>query len=372
MKTILAYLVLLLATYTMGQNHIPTLNFYTLAAGTNHVPSPATLIPGTILWITDAQSVSDCSSAGGGILLSFCYVTNLHTLAAVNQAGGSMTWPAPAGIPCYSGSSSWCTSYSASNTIPANYVSNIAESQVTNLIADLAGKQATLGFTAENSANKGAANGYAPLDSSSDVPLPNIPNLPESQITNLTSDLASKVSTDTVIAYGACGDSTHVCQITTNSQGLVTNESAVAVSGGNPPVTCSTSFTATSVGAWCNFHTTVTAAGSGGNLGATTLATPTGSGLFRVCTYLYFSAFTTAGTGTATTNLSWNNGGAHTGISIGNSVTPASFADSAAANVPPCRNVFSAAGQNISFVTAGITGTPTWTMEVYAVVERLF
>jgi hypothetical protein len=37
-------------------------------------------------------------------------------------SGGSMTWPGAAGIPCYSGSSSWCTSYSASNQIPSTYI----------------------------------------------------------------------------------------------------------------------------------------------------------------------------------------------------------------------------------------------------------
>lgn len=44
-------------------------------------------------------------------------------LGGNSGGGGSMTWPAAAGIPCYSGTSSWCTSYSASNPIPANYVS---------------------------------------------------------------------------------------------------------------------------------------------------------------------------------------------------------------------------------------------------------
>lgn len=39
--------------------------------------------------------------------------------------GGSMTWPSASGIPCYSGSSSWCTSYTASNPIPDNYLSGL-------------------------------------------------------------------------------------------------------------------------------------------------------------------------------------------------------------------------------------------------------
>lgn len=41
------------------------------------------------------------------------------------SGSGSMTWPAGgAGIPNYNGSSAWGTSYSASNTIPANFISN--------------------------------------------------------------------------------------------------------------------------------------------------------------------------------------------------------------------------------------------------------
>jgi hypothetical protein len=42
----------------------------------------------------------------------------------------------------------------------------------------------------------------------------------------------SRVATASITAYGACGDSTHTCQVTTNAQGLVTNESAVAIAAG--------------------------------------------------------------------------------------------------------------------------------------------
>lgn len=41
----------------------------------------------------------------------------------------------------------------------------LAESDVTSLVSDLAGKQASLGFTPENAANKDANSGYAGLDS---------------------------------------------------------------------------------------------------------------------------------------------------------------------------------------------------------------
>lgn len=57
--------------------------------------------------------------------------TNYQVFAC--NAIGSMTWPAAAGIPCYSGSSSWCTSYGSSNPIPANDVATIPSTQVSGL-----------------------------------------------------------------------------------------------------------------------------------------------------------------------------------------------------------------------------------------------
>lgn len=47
---------------------------------------------------------------------------DLLTGACVSNSGASMTWPSSAGIPDYSGLSSWGTSYSASNPIPANFL----------------------------------------------------------------------------------------------------------------------------------------------------------------------------------------------------------------------------------------------------------
>ncbi len=47
---------------------------------------------------------------------------------------------------------------------------------INELVSSLAGKQNTLGFTPENSANKGAANGYAPLDASAKVPASHLPS----------------------------------------------------------------------------------------------------------------------------------------------------------------------------------------------------
>lgn len=52
-----------------------------------------------------------------------------------------------------------------------NFIPQIA---IEDLVSDLAGKEDSLGFTPEDSANKGVANGYAPLNVSSLVPIANL------------------------------------------------------------------------------------------------------------------------------------------------------------------------------------------------------
>jgi len=51
----------------------------------------------------------------------------------------------------------------------------------------------------EVTSHKGAASGYAGLDTSGKVPTGQLPNIPESQVTNLTSDLAGKLPTSTTL-----------------------------------------------------------------------------------------------------------------------------------------------------------------------------
>ncbi len=46
---------------------------------------------------------------------------------------------------------------------------------INELVTSLAGKQASLGYTAENAANKGVANGYAGLDGTGKVPSAQLP-----------------------------------------------------------------------------------------------------------------------------------------------------------------------------------------------------
>ena len=85
------------------------------------------------------------------------------------------------------------TSGAAAVAVAAIPVSGVGQSQPALIsVADrtaFAAKQAALGFTPENSANKGAVSGYAPLNGSSVVPLTNLPTIPYSQTSGVQATL---------------------------------------------------------------------------------------------------------------------------------------------------------------------------------------
>lgn len=89
-------------TQTFATIGATTLTLTTPLAVTSGGTGTATpsLVPGTNITITGTWPNQTINSSGGG----------------------SMTWPAAAGIPCYSGSSSYCTSYSAMNLLPLSYL----------------------------------------------------------------------------------------------------------------------------------------------------------------------------------------------------------------------------------------------------------
>ena len=72
----------------------------------------------------------------------------------------------------------------ANGYAPLNSISQVPLTNLPSIpYAQTSGVQATLGFTPENSANRGAANGYAPLNSGATVPLQNLPLIPYAQTT---------------------------------------------------------------------------------------------------------------------------------------------------------------------------------------------
>jgi len=88
----------------------------------------------------------------------------------------------------------------------------------------------------ERTANKGQANGYAPLNGSSQVPLTNLPSIPQSQVTNLSTSLATKVDEGALVFnvkdYGAKGDATRLRDVTaTAGSPSVTAASGTFASG---------------------------------------------------------------------------------------------------------------------------------------------
>jgi len=106
--------------------------------------------------------------SGAGISVSGTWPN--QTITNTGGGGGGMTWPAAAGIPCYTGSSSWCTSYSSSNLIPASYVSILNQNTAGNAAtaSSLLGtpSQCSTGQSGTGILSNGNATGCAPLGGS--------------------------------------------------------------------------------------------------------------------------------------------------------------------------------------------------------------
>ena len=105
---------------------------------------------------------------------------------------------------------------------------------INELVSSIAGKQTSLGFTPENSSNKGAANGYAPLDANAKVPAANLPayvdDIIEGTLTNSTTFTAAG---NTGVADGVVTPAGSVIYLdtTTNMQYRWSGSSYVAMNG---------------------------------------------------------------------------------------------------------------------------------------------
>src|SRR5205807_3552681 len=86
----------------------------------------------------------------------------------------------------------------STQTFPGAQVGNITESQVTGLTSDLASK-ANAASIAGATNTKITYNSQGIVTSGASLAAGDIPNIAESQVTNLTSDLAGKASNATVV-----------------------------------------------------------------------------------------------------------------------------------------------------------------------------
>ena len=96
-------------------------------------------------WATGTTIASLLPGSTGYYCLYWSSLTGAPALSSSSLCPGgtgSMTWPSGgAGIPNYSGSDSWGTSYSASNTIPADFISTLNQN-TTGTAANLSGTPA--------------------------------------------------------------------------------------------------------------------------------------------------------------------------------------------------------------------------------------
>jgi len=130
---------------------------------------PATALPTPTSTTLGGVQAGDCSGSG--------HIVRIGT-------NGSVTCSADAAV--------ILTTHASTHASGGSDPVTLAESQITNLTADLAGKQAALGFTPEDRSSKGMASGYAPLNASSLVALSNLP------VTGAGATMPTLASTPTV------------------------------------------------------------------------------------------------------------------------------------------------------------------------------
>ena len=103
--------------------------------------------------VTGTVTPGDCTK--------FFSQTTIQDAGAPCGTGGSMTWPGGgAGIPNYSGSSTWSTSYSATNPIPANFITNPLNQNTSGTAGGLSGSPS---ITVSSIIDSGLSAGTSPI-----------------------------------------------------------------------------------------------------------------------------------------------------------------------------------------------------------------
>lgn len=251
---------------------------------------------------------------GGGTQCA--QLSNTGVLSGTGSAcgGGGIPWPGAAGIANYNGSSAWGTSYSSSNLIPANFISvlnqnttgtaaglsaNITESQVTNLVTDLAAKQSSLGFTPENVANKGVASGYAGLDASSHTLAANQPAFTGDATSPAGSLVTTVAGIQGVAVSGVQGAASQKVQLASGSAPTTGHFPSYAADGS---LVDSTQPSGSSAPIFSTPQLGVSMLGATGNIGsAVAMTTPGSDGTYLITGQL--TQTTPGSTGTCTTGV---------------------------------------------------------------------
>jgi hypothetical protein len=142
----------------------------------------------TYIWNATTNQFELATVSGGGVG-ALVATNNLADLASAATARTNLGLGTAATQP----STAFDASGAATAAVTALPVSGTTQTTPALLsTADrtaFAAKQAALGFTPENAANKGAASGYAPLNATSQVPLTNLPTIPFSQISGAQATL---------------------------------------------------------------------------------------------------------------------------------------------------------------------------------------
>lgn len=148
---------------------------------------------------------------------------------------------------------------------------------------------------------------------------------------------------------GSCGDSTHVCQVTTNGKGLVTGQTAVAITGASTLVG-----TASDVTAQATSQTTVT------------LATSPSAGPYRLMLYAALSTVCTTGSNSVTFTLNWTDASNARSLAVGPLTLSAAQAASTFLSLPDLPIYVGSGNVTYTSTVSGACATGTSKYDVHA------